>query len=540
MRGNPYRATSPGAELPRDNKQFLKFQCVVMEAGIETVRSAKKLGSLASDHGSARAVAGHTVKVFGSKLTRYTDQLQIPGRISAFLQGYAGGISTAGLDQNLCKLFKHNTRFCSQEFGQVFPCTQLLTGIGSTGRAPVQLRRDYDVVRASRLVRKQWLRGYDSRDRFVGSALGKSCCSLRILNVHDYLAHYLLFATSSVSLIIDKRNPANGPLWRTTQTQSVLSLTPKRSCTNLQVASSRKPATCMARCAALIPEILQGRWGAPSGRQTFESHEDVSVSATTLFVMWTSLQVALVGEMMRTGSNMQNQPYRNTVLQHLDSSIVERLHLRAVDLPLGYNLQNPGQAIDHIYFIEAGVGSFTALFENGAQVEIAMLGYESVVGVSALMGARKSLNHVSMQLAGHGFASPLATVKEEFKRNETFHDLALRYVQAQLTQVAQSAACNATHNHAQRLARWLLICCDRGKSETLAISQEFIAMMLGSRRTTVTLAAGLLKEKGIIEYRRGCIHILDREALEIESCECYLTVKAHLSNLTEFDTGFTI
>jgi CRP-like cAMP-binding protein len=237
---------------------------------------------------------------------------------------------------------------------------------------------------------------------------------------------------------------------------------------------------------------------------------------------------------------IETATYTNTVLQHLDSHIIKRLELRRVTLPLRRVLQSPGQTIDHIYFVEAGIGSMTTSFANGAQVEVGMFGYESVVGVSALMGTKKSLNHIFMQVSGHGFSSPLEAAKAEFKRNEEFHDLALRYVQAQLTQATQSAACNATHDHAQRLARWILICADRAKTNKLAISQEFIAMMLGSQRSTVTVAAGILKKKGLIKYSRGIIQIIDIEGLEAVACECYLVVKHHLSNFAEFDTGFAV
>jgi CRP-like cAMP-binding protein len=237
---------------------------------------------------------------------------------------------------------------------------------------------------------------------------------------------------------------------------------------------------------------------------------------------------------------MNVAPYANTVLKHLDREIIDRLQLCSVSLPLRHNLQIPGSTIDHLYFVESGIGSMTTVFASGAEVEVGMFGYESVVGVSALMGAKKSLNHIFMQLGGHGFSSPLQAAKDEFKRNELFHDLALRYVQAQLTQTAQSAACNATHDHDQRLARWLLICADRANSETLALSQEFLAEMLGSRRTTVTVAAGLLKDKGFIDYSRGKIRILDVKGLEGQACECYEVVKDHLNNFAEFDTGFAV
>ena len=237
---------------------------------------------------------------------------------------------------------------------------------------------------------------------------------------------------------------------------------------------------------------------------------------------------------------MHDATYRNTILHHLDHSVIERLQLQPVALPLRQNLQSPEKTIDRIYFIESGVGSMTTAFEDGAQVEVGMFGYESVVGISALMGATKSLNRIFMQFAGNGYSSSLFAAKAEFKRNEIFHDLSLRYVQAQLTQLAQSAACNATHDHAQRLARWLLICADRANTDTLALSQEFIAEMMGSRRTTVTLAAGVLKSKGLIEYSRGSLHIMNVKGLEAQACECYMVVKDHLSNFTNFNTGFVV
>ena len=121
-----------------------------------------------------------------------------------------------------------------------------------------------------------------------------------------------------------------------------------------------------------------------------------------------------------------------------------------------------------------------------------------------------------------------------------FHHLALRYAQAQLTQATQSAGCNAKHELDERLARWLLLCSDRAHSDTLMLSQESIADLLGSARPTVSIAAGLLKSRGLIDYHRGTIHILDRPGLEERSCECYRVVKDHLDNYAEFDTGFVV
>ncbi len=162
------------------------------------------------------------------------------------------------------------------------------------------------------------------------------------------------------------------------------------------------------------------------------------------------------------------------------------------------------------------------------------------MGISALMGTRKSLNRVYMQRGGSGFSSPIEAAKAEFALCGEFHHLALRYVQAQLTQTTQSAGCNAKHDIEQRLARWLLPCADRARSTTIPISQEFLADMLGVSRPRVRIAAHRLKEKGLIQYARGTICIPDPKALEERACECYRVVKNHLDNYTEFDTGFAV
>ncbi len=232
--------------------------------------------------------------------------------------------------------------------------------------------------------------------------------------------------------------------------------------------------------------------------------------------------------------------FRNTLLQHLTPETIDRLRLHPVQLDLRQDLEVPGQAIRHIFFVEEGIGSMTTIFQDGFEVEVGMFGYESAVGVSALMGTKHSLNRVFMQLAGHGFSCTIKTAMEEFNRHGDFHHLALRYVQAQLTQATQSAACNVHHSHEQRLARWILICSDRARQDVLKLSQEFLADMLGSARPTVTVAARNLKAKGLITYVRGSIHIRDRVGLEKQSCECYRLVKNHLDNFTEFDTGFAV
>jgi CRP-like cAMP-binding protein len=240
-----------------------------------------------------------------------------------------------------------------------------------------------------------------------------------------------------------------------------------------------------------------------------------------------------------TESSISTRPFRNTLLQHFDQDVIERLQLRAVTLEVKRDLEVPGKPIETLFFVEEGIGSMTTIFRSGFQVEVGMFGYESVVGLSALMGTRHSLNRVFMQLAGHGFAAPVDAARAEFERHGKFHFLALRYVQAQLVQAMQSAACNAHHKHDQRLARWLLICADRAKTGTFDMSQEFLSEMLGNTRPTVSAAAGILKQRGLIDYCRGKITILDPKGLERHACECYGIVKAHLDNFAAFDTDFT-
>jgi CRP-like cAMP-binding protein len=232
--------------------------------------------------------------------------------------------------------------------------------------------------------------------------------------------------------------------------------------------------------------------------------------------------------------------FKNTLLNALDGAIIERLGLQPVNFGLKHEIENPGNTIRHLYFLEEGMASMTTTFKDGSQVEVGMFGYESVIGVSALMGTRKSLNRVYTQIAGHGYNCRVEDARREFCLGGDFQFLALRYVQAQLVQAMQSAGCNAKHSFEQRLARWLLLCADRAHINTFKISHEFLADMLGGRRPTISTTAGILKRKGLIEYTRGEIHILDIPGLTKASCECYLTIKDYLDNYTKFDTAFTV
>jgi CRP-like cAMP-binding protein len=218
------------------------------------------------------------------------------------------------------------------------------------------------------------------------------------------------------------------------------------------------------------------------------------------------------------------------------TDVVARLGLRPVTFELQHEIEFPGSPIDHLFFVEEGMASMTTTFSDGSQVEVGMFGYESVIGVSALMGTKRSLNRVYTQIAGYGYSCSVEAARREFRLGGLFQELALRYVQAQLVQAAQSAGCNAKHNFEQRLARWLLICADRAHSSTFVMSQQYLADMLGSTRPTVSMTAGNLKEEGLIEYTRGVIHILDVAGLEKRSCECYHIIKNHLDNYIEFDS----
>jgi CRP-like cAMP-binding protein len=237
--------------------------------------------------------------------------------------------------------------------------------------------------------------------------------------------------------------------------------------------------------------------------------------------------------------SLRTSGYKNTLLKALDGDVIERLRLQPVKFELKHEIEFPGNPIDRLYFLDEGMASMTTTFKDGSQVEVGMFGYESVIGVSALMGTKRSLNRVYTQIAGHGYSCHVEDAKREFLLGGAFQFLALRYVQAQLVQAMQSAGCNAKHNIEQRLARWLLLCADRAHIDTFKISHEFLADMLGVRRPTVSTTAGILKRKGLIEYTRGEIRILDVPGLTKTSCECYLTIKDYLDNYTKFDTSIT-
>ena len=240
------------------------------------------------------------------------------------------------------------------------------------------------------------------------------------------------------------------------------------------------------------------------------------------------------------GVKVLSEVYVNEILRNLDPDTLKRLELRALPMPLGREIEFPNNRINHLFFLEEGMASMTATFEDGFQVEVALAGFEAVLCASALVGTRRSLHRVYMQVPGHGFSTRTELAEREFRRGGIFHDLTLRYLQAQFIQSAQTAGCNARHTIEQRLARWLLLCADRNGDRILPLSQEYLADMLGVTRTSVTGVAGHLQQRNLIQYSRGKIVLMDRPGLEQLSCECYRVVKDHLRHYADTDNGFSL
>ena len=199
-------------------------------------------------------------------------------------------------------------------------------------------------------------------------------------------------------------------------------------------------------------------------------------------------------------------------------------------MPLGQVLYESGGALTHVYFPSTSIVSLLYVMENGASAEIAVVGCEGIVGISLFMGGESTPSRAVVQSAGRGFRLPAQTIKEEFNRPAVLH-LLLRYTQALITQMAQTAVCNRHHSLDQQLCRWLLLSLDRLQGVELVMTQELIANMLGVRREGVTDGALKLQKAGLIRYARGRIKVLDRPGLEKRTCECYRVVKKEYDRL---------
>jgi CRP-like cAMP-binding protein len=196
-----------------------------------------------------------------------------------------------------------------------------------------------------------------------------------------------------------------------------------------------------------------------------------------------------------------------------------------VDLPLRKPLYEPGDTPPYAYFMTSGIASVVAMMEDGGMAEVGLIGREGVVGSFQLLGPAKVSTRCFIQLEATALRIRFAELMHVFRTNEEIRDRVLEFVQEQAVSLGQLAGCNRLHGNEERLARWLLMAQDRTHSDTLNFTQEFLAMMLGARRTTVTLIAGVLQRQGLIRYQRGKVKILDRPNLEAAACDCYRIAK---------------
>jgi len=225
-------------------------------------------------------------------------------------------------------------------------------------------------------------------------------------------------------------------------------------------------------------------------------------------------------------------PRSNHLLASLPAAEWQRWlpHLQHVDMPLGQVLYESGSTMSHVYFPTTSIVSLLYVMESGASAEIAVVGNEGIVGISLFMGGETTPSRAVVQSAGQGYRLASLRIKEEFNHTPVLH-LLLRYTQALITQMSQTAVCNRHHSLDQQLCRWLLLSLDRLQGHELVMTQELIAKMLGVRREGVTEAALKLQTAGLIEYVRGHITVLDRPGLEKRCCECYAVVKNEYDRL---------
>ena len=223
----------------------------------------------------------------------------------------------------------------------------------------------------------------------------------------------------------------------------------------------------------------------------------------------------------------------NKILAALPESEYQAIapHLKPVDLTSGEIISEPNQSITEIYFPQRAMISLVSIMMDGSTTEIGIVGNEGMIGLPAILGGDSTISCSIVQVSGTALQIPADIIQREFLRGGRLQQILLLYIQASLTQVSQSAACNRQHRIEERLARWLLSVRDCVRQNELHLTQEFIANMLGTRRSGVTIAAGTLQQAGIIRYSRGKITILDRQALEDTSCECYRTIQGEFIRL---------
>lgn len=236
---------------------------------------------------------------------------------------------------------------------------------------------------------------------------------------------------------------------------------------------------------------------------------------------------------MTLAALLDNCPSQNLLLNALKHTDIQRFRedLELVEMPLGQVLYESGEKLNYVYFPTTSIVSLLYVIENGASTEIAVVGNEGILGISIFMGGDTTPGRAIVQSAGYGYRLKAKLLKGEFNRAGPTMRLLLRYTQALITQMSQTAVCNRHHSIDQQLCRWLLLSLDRLNSDELIMTQELIANMLGVRREGVTEAAGKLQALGLITYSRGKIKVLDRKGLENKCCECYQVVKTEFNRL---------
>ena len=228
-----------------------------------------------------------------------------------------------------------------------------------------------------------------------------------------------------------------------------------------------------------------------------------------------------------------NESSQNLLLAALPAADFERLagHLERVQMRVGDMLYEPGEQLQHAYFPVTTIVSLHYVMETGASASVAGVGNEGMVGITLFMGGGTTPSSAVVQTAGVAYRLERRVLKQEFERPGALHQLLLRYTQALMTQMTQTAVCNRHHSVEQQLCRWLLVTLDRIPSGQIVMTQELVASMLGVRREGVTDAAGRLQEAGVIRYRRGHITVLQRAGLETRACECYEVVRKEFARL---------
>jgi len=227
-------------------------------------------------------------------------------------------------------------------------------------------------------------------------------------------------------------------------------------------------------------------------------------------------------------------PFQNTILSSLSREAYARFspHLEAVSLPAGDVLSEPGLISRNAYFINSGMVSVLATLRNGESLEVGIIGREGLVDINMLLGCRTSLNRIVVQVDMTGMRLKSSVLTRLYNDSTPqFRAAGQRYIQYRISQMSQSAICSHAHGIEERLARWLLVTADTVNSESFFLTHEFLSLMIGARRSSVTIAAGVLSQAGIIEYRRGHILIIKRKSLEDLACECYGVLKAEYASV---------